>query len=118
MFRREAGKNMVLMQVNKIGESGTAVSLFLIQKTNKIMLDYIRELDHQLLIFINQLGNTGWDSFWLTITNAWNWIPFFLLILFVVFKKFSRREVKWILFYFGLTFFFTAMMTFLPRWKI
>ena len=31
------------------------------------MLDYIRELDHQLLIFINQLGNTGWDSFWLTI---------------------------------------------------
>ena len=76
------------------------------------MLDYIRELDHQLLIFINQLGNTGWDSFWLTITNAWNWIPFLLLILFVVFKKFSRREVKWILFYFGLTFFFTAMMTF------
>ena len=76
------------------------------------MLDYIRELDHQLLIFINQLGNTGWDSFWLTITNAWNWIPFFLLILFVVFKKFSRREVKWILFYVGLTFFFTALMTF------
>ena len=76
------------------------------------MLDYIRELDHQLLIFINQLGNTNWDIFWLTITNAWNWIPFFLLILFVVFKKFSRREVKWILFYFGLTFFFTAMMTF------
>ena len=30
MFRREAGENMVLMQVNKIGESGTAVSLFLI----------------------------------------------------------------------------------------
>ena len=27
------------------------------------MLDYIRELDHQLLIFINQLGNTNWDIF-------------------------------------------------------
>ena len=46
------------------------------------MIEHIIELDHKLLIFINQTGSVEWDSFWLTITDAWNWIPFYVLILF------------------------------------
>lgn len=75
------------------------------------MIERIIDLDHQLLIFINQTGSTEWDSFWLTITDAWNWIPFYVLILFLVFRYFSKREVKWILICFSLTFLFTALMT-------
>ncbi len=75
------------------------------------MIERIIDLDHQLLIFINQTGSTEWDSFWLTITDAWNWIPFYVLILFLVFRYFSKREVKWILICFSLTFLCTALMT-------
>ena len=75
------------------------------------MIERIIDLDHQLLIFINQTGSTEWDGFWLTITDAWNWIPFYVLILFLVFRYFSKREVKWILICFSLTFLLTALMT-------
>ena len=38
------------------------------------------EKDYQLLVAINQTGSTSWDAFWLLITNAWNWVPFFAII--------------------------------------
>lgn len=75
------------------------------------MLERLIDLDHQLLIGINQQGTVEWDNFWLTITNAWNWIPFFLLILYVVFKYFPRPDAKRIILYFGLTFLITALIT-------
>ena len=56
------------------------------------MLDKLIEKDYQLLVYINQTGSIPWDSFWLLVTNAWNWIPFFLLILWVNFYFFPKKE--------------------------
>lgn len=75
------------------------------------MLEKLIDLDHLLLIKINQQGSTEWDNFWLNITNAWNWIPFFLLIFYVVFKYFPRPHVRRVMFYFSLTFLITGLMT-------
>ena len=56
------------------------------------MLDTILQYDKELLIYLNNLGNTQWDGFWLFITNQFNWIPLFVFILFLVFKKKTTKQ--------------------------
>lgn len=56
------------------------------------MLDIIRSKDAELLIFLNNLGNEKWDSFWLTITNQFNWIPLFVIILLLIYIRFGLKK--------------------------
>ncbi|EGD34457.1 MULTISPECIES: phosphatase PAP2 family protein [unclassified Capnocytophaga] len=63
------------------------------------MLKDLLQKDYQLLVAINQTGTISWDTFWIAITNAWNWIPFFILILWINFYFFSKREAWRIFFY-------------------
>ncbi|MFY7672375.1 phosphatase PAP2 family protein [Tenacibaculum sp. MEBiC06402] len=55
-------------------------------------LDIIKTKDAELLIFLNNLGNEKWDSFWLTITNQFNWIPLFVIILVLIYVRFGLRK--------------------------
>ena len=50
------------------------------------MLDKLKELDTELLIFLNNLGNGSWDYIWLAITDKYTFLPLFLvvIILFIV----------------------------------
>ncbi|WP_435414800.1 phosphatase PAP2 family protein [Polaribacter aestuariivivens] len=56
------------------------------------MLDRIVKIDKELLVFLNNLGNEHWDSFWLFITNQFNWAPVFLLVLFLIVKSFGWKR--------------------------
>lgn len=56
------------------------------------MFDRITQIDKELLIFLNNLGSEQWDSFWLAITNQFNWSPLFALLLFLIFKKFGWKN--------------------------
>ncbi|MFK7001830.1 phosphatase PAP2 family protein [Flavobacterium oreochromis] len=51
------------------------------------MLEYLIELDKQLFIFLNGLGTQSFDGFWLFITKQFHWTPFFIIILYLVYKK-------------------------------
>lgn len=75
------------------------------------MLDRILEFDHQLLIKINQQENEAWDNFWLTITNALYWIPFFMFLIFIAHRNFSQENFKKIIIYTLITFIITALLT-------
>lgn len=55
------------------------------------MIESLIEYDKALFILLNNLGNTTWDGFWLAYTNKVNWIPFYLLLLFLMFKKYDRK---------------------------
>ena len=55
-------------------------------------LDTIRSNDADLLIFLNNLGNEKWDSFWLTITNQFNWIPLFVIILILIYLRLGLKK--------------------------
>lgn len=50
------------------------------------MFEKVIDLDKQLIVFLNNLGTDSWDSFWLFITNQFNWIPIFIVVLFFFFK--------------------------------
>ena len=51
------------------------------------MLDRIKQIDTELLIFLNNLGNKSWDPLWVSITDKFTFLPLFILIIFFLFKK-------------------------------
>ncbi|QMU66700.1 MAG: phosphatase PAP2 family protein [Flavobacteriaceae bacterium] len=48
--------------------------------------------DKEFLVFLNNIGSEQWDSFWLFITNQFNWIPLFIFIFYLVIKKFGWKK--------------------------
>lgn len=56
------------------------------------MLDKILAIDKELLIFLNGLGSSTFDPFWMIITKQSSWIPFFLFLLYFVFKKSGTKK--------------------------
>lgn len=57
------------------------------------MLEYLVHLDKKLFVFLNNLGSTPFDTIWLLITKQTNWIPFFLILLFILFKKLGPKKL-------------------------
>ena len=57
------------------------------------MFDYLLHLDKKLFIFLNNLGSTPFDGIWLLITQQINWIPFFLILLLILFKKLGPKKL-------------------------
>ncbi len=43
-------------------------------------MDYILQWDRQIFEFLNSLGDTSFDTFWLFVTNQKNWIFLYLII--------------------------------------
>ena len=56
------------------------------------MFEILIQKDKQLLIYLNSLGSEQWDPFWLFITNQFSWTPLFLLIIYIIFKKFGWKK--------------------------
>jgi undecaprenyl-diphosphatase len=56
------------------------------------MLEKIINLDKQLLVFLNGLGSETFDPLWLILTKQVNWIPFFLLLLYLVYTKIGVKQ--------------------------
>ena len=56
------------------------------------MFETLIQKDKQLLIYLNSLGSDTWDSFWLLITNQFNWTPLFLLLVILFFKLLGWKK--------------------------
>ncbi|MFT7071056.1 phosphatase PAP2 family protein [Patiriisocius sp. Uisw_017] len=55
------------------------------------MLEQVLTYDEQLFLYLNNLGNPTWDEFWNIVTEKWSSIPLYLLLLYLVFKKFGAK---------------------------
>lgn len=56
------------------------------------MLEKILALDTQLFIYLNSLGSETYDGLWLIITKQINWIPFFIFLFYLIYKKIGIRQ--------------------------
>ena len=65
-------------------------------------METLLELDKNLFIFLNSLGSERFDGFWLFITKQINWIPIFLIIMYLVFKHLGWRHALMILLFMAL----------------
>ena len=75
------------------------------------MLEKIRSLDTELFIYLNGLGSETYDGFWLMITKQFNWTPFFLLLLYLIFKKVGTKQTLVLLLFVTILLFFTDQTT-------
>lgn len=57
-------------------------------------METLNELDHTLLVWLNQFHNTFWDQLMILITGRFIWIPLYLFLIIVIIKK--RKEDRWI----------------------
>jgi undecaprenyl-diphosphatase len=56
------------------------------------MLEKVIDLDKQLLVFLNGLGSETFDPLWLFLTKQSSWIPLFLFLLYLVYKKLGVKQ--------------------------
>ncbi|MFA6872197.1 MAG: phosphatase PAP2 family protein [Bacteroidaceae bacterium] len=56
------------------------------------MIDNLIELDKELLLFLNGSNSTFLDSFMFIHTNTWTWIPFVLLLFYVILRSNKLKE--------------------------
>ena len=75
------------------------------------MFEKILSLDQQAFIFLNGLGSEKFDGFWLFITKQSNWTPFFLLLLFYVYKKTETKQTLIIVLFIAVLITFTDQTT-------
>lgn len=75
------------------------------------MLDTLVQLDKELLVYLNNLGMSFWDPFWLYITKQLNWWPLFLVVFYALYKKISLKQLLLLVIVLALFFVFTDQMT-------
>jgi undecaprenyl-diphosphatase len=75
------------------------------------MLDHILSLDQKLFIYLNGLGSETYDGLWLIITKQFNWIPLFVVLLYVIFKKLGKKQTLYLLLFVAILLLFTDQIT-------
>jgi undecaprenyl-diphosphatase len=75
------------------------------------MIEKILALDTQLFIYLNSLGSETYDGLWLIITKQVNWIPFFLLLLYLIYKKIGAKQTGYLLLFVGVLVLATDQIT-------
>jgi len=75
------------------------------------MFEKILALDTQLFIYLNSLGSETYDNLWLIITKQVNWIPFFLFLLYLIYKKIGIKNTGYLLVFVALLVLATDQIT-------
>ncbi|OCB68525.1 phosphatase PAP2 family protein [Flavobacterium piscis] len=75
------------------------------------MLERIKELDINLLVYLNSLGSETFDKFWLIITNQLNWTPLFLLMFYGIYKKIGGKQTLYVILFIAILITFTDQTT-------
>lgn len=56
------------------------------------MWEELIQYDKELFLFLNNLGNPNWDSFWLFITNKFSALPLYFVLLYLTFRHFGLKK--------------------------
>ncbi len=75
------------------------------------MLESIIQFDQETLVYLHSLGSETFDPFWLYITKQLNWWPFFLILLYFLYKKLTWQQLVLLVVVIALFFTFTDQMT-------
>ena len=60
------------------------------------MLEQLLQWDQELFVYLNSLGSTPYDFFWITVTTIQNWIPIFILFFVIIALKYPKKEALFV----------------------
>lgn len=55
------------------------------------MIEQLIEYDRELFLYLNGLGTTTWDGFWMFYTTKFNWIPFYALLGYLMYRRLNSK---------------------------
>jgi undecaprenyl-diphosphatase len=55
-------------------------------------MDTIISLDQELFLYLNNLGSSSFDTFWLIITNKFSSIPLYLILIYLLYKNIGLQK--------------------------
>ena len=58
--------------------------------------------DAEIFIFLNNLGNSSFDTFWILVSEKWFWIPLYVFFAYLRYKNHSKKSFLYILLFFVL----------------
>lgn len=64
-------------------------------------MDFINDIvakDKELFVYLNGLGVEAWDQFWVIATNQFSWIPWFLMLFFLIYKAYGWKKALLLIF--------------------
>jgi undecaprenyl-diphosphatase len=74
-------------------------------------LENLKQLDRDLLIFLNNLGSEPFDGFWLFVTKQFHWTPLFLLLFYLLYRKTSLKFIGIMILFLAGLILFTDQLT-------
>lgn len=57
------------------------------------MLEELVHFDKELFLFLNHLGSSQWDGFWLFITNKWSALPLYVLLAYATYRVYGLKQL-------------------------
>ena len=55
------------------------------------MIEELIYQDQELFLYLNSLGTQTWDGLWMAYTTKFNWIPFYAILVYLMFKKYNTK---------------------------
>jgi len=55
------------------------------------MIEELVKIDIDLFIYLNNLGTETWDGFWMFYTTKFNWIPFYAVLAYLMYKRLNTK---------------------------
>ena len=57
------------------------------------MIEHLLQYDSDLLLFLNNLGNSTYDGLWLVITNKLTFIPLYAILLYLIYRHLGWKAL-------------------------
>lgn len=61
------------------------------------MLDQLKALDTKVFLYFNNLGTEFWDPFWIKVSEVGIWVPFYALLIVLLFYVLKPKSAAWAL---------------------
>jgi undecaprenyl-diphosphatase len=57
------------------------------------LLGRVQLLDERMFVVLNSLGSERWDGLWLFVTHKFSWIPFYVALIYLVYRHYGLRNM-------------------------
>ena len=58
--------------------------------------------DKEVFLYLNNLGSSSFDQFWILLSETWIWVPLYMIFLYLLFRTFPLRSLIFILIFIAL----------------